>query len=50
MRFQAECAGGFKRLKTAAAPNESFREPPRADVSKFLQLNGHDKADLAGRH
>ena len=20
------------------------------DVSKFLQLNGHDKADLAGRH
>ena len=40
----------FQTPQTAAAPNESFREPPRGDVSKFLQLNGHDKADLAGRH
>jgi|tagenome__1003787_1003787.scaffolds.fasta_scaffold20119421_3 hypothetical protein len=48
MRFRAECAGGFRRLKRGG-PDESFREPPSRDVSKFLQLNGHDKADLAGR-
>jgi hypothetical protein len=37
----------FQTPQNGGSPDESS---PRGDVSKFLQLNGHDKADLAGRH
>ena len=50
MRFQAECAGGFRRLKRRRPRMKVSENRQGRDVSKFLQLNGHDKADLAGRH